>query len=655
MLKTISLKKKLIAYFLIVGLLPALIISLLAYRAATANIRGEILSELEIYAARVDSEMQKYFSEKECDINILAITGDIYESLNLLEAENWDTESPVWQERVKILEQFTGSMREEYGYADIFITNPRSEVVFSLREEMLGSDLSTRDYIKSSLEGEMTWAPLFYSDFLGENALILSAPVRSEGQQGKIVGTVNIFLDQKGIDQIVSDGIEELGESADVYLIDADGFLQTDTKLGDYTEGAALKEQIKTRAVEIYGGLYRSSTEEGNQVLHEQDEYVDYRGIPVLGQIRMTRLGSAPAGLILEIDVSEALQSVTALRNLMSIITVISFLIIIILAYSITFSITRPIQNVVEKLQEMAEKGGDLTQELKVNTQDELGEMGGSVNKMIGSVRELVARAAEISKGVEKSSDLLFSSVETSTQTLEQVASSTSELAAGTQELSNSSQEAAGLSQEVAASALHGADSIDQAVGQMQKVNEKIDFLSENIAGLGKRSEEVDAIINMITAVAEQTNLLALNAAIEAARAGEHGRGFALVAEEVRKLSEQSAESAEEISNLVKAIQVETRVAVENMKTTVEEVHSGSNLVMAGGKTFRKIVQNVEQINSKIEDISAAAQQLSAGSEEIAASTEEQSSIMEGINETADKLRAAAQELTANLERFKYN
>ena len=164
-------------------------------------------------------------------------------------------------------------------------------------------------------------------------------------------------------------------------------------------------------------------------------------------------------------------------------------------------------------------------------------------------------------------------------------------------------------------SATEGREAIAKAISQMNVIEETVGSTAQTVGQLGERSKQIGQIVDTISSIAGQTNLLALNAAIEAARAGEQGRGFAVVADEVRKLAEQSQDAAKQIANLIGGIQQETASAVIAMNTGKKEVHTGSQVVNAAGASFHEIVGNIERLSNQVKEISAAMQQLSSGSQ----------------------------------------
>ncbi len=160
-----------------------------------------------------------------------------------------------------------------------------------------------------------------------------------------------------------------------------------------------------------------------------------------------------------------------------------------------------------------------------------------------------------------------------------------------------------------------GTAVINKAVAQMETISKKFEASTEVIDALGDKSKEIGLIISLITSIAQQTNLLALNAAIEAARAGEQGRGFAVVADEVRKLAEQSAGAAHEIENLINKIQVEIDHAIRSMEEGNKAVQSGKSMVGDAGQSFYGISSEIEQVSNEMMDVSGVIEEVFSGTQ----------------------------------------
>jgi methyl-accepting chemotaxis protein len=168
-----------------------------------------------------------------------------------------------------------------------------------------------------------------------------------------------------------------------------------------------------------------------------------------------------------------------------------------------------------------------------------------------------------------------------------------------------------------------GNESIQLAVQQMQSMNNAINTTAEKVKVLGERSQEINQIVNLITDVAARTNLLALNAAIEAARAGEHGKGFTVVSSEVRKLAEQTSESAKQIAELIEDIQMTNQVSINSMDQMIGAFVHGNDAVVSAGHAFERILHSIHSVASQMRDISGTSQQMSASTQQFSVSMEE--------------------------------
>lgn len=356
-------------------------------------------------------------------------------------------------------------------------------------------------------------------------------------------------------------------------------------------------------------------------------------------------------------------------------------------------SISRPVNQLAAVAQKVA--GGDLTEQVQVDRQDEIGQLAAAFNTMVVQLKNLVKQITINAEQVAASSEELTASAEQSAQASNQVATSIADVASGSTEQLNAANEtsavveqmSAGIQQiaantsQVAAQSAQAADkaqdggrAVEKAVRQMGHIEDTVNTSAKVVTKLGERSKEIGQIVDAISGIAGQTNLLALNAAIEAARAGEQGRGFAVVAEEVRKLAEQSQEAAKKIAELIGEIQGDTDKAVVAMNEGTREVKTGAEVVNAAGAAFQEIAILVTQVSDQVKEISAAIQQMATGSQQIvgsvkkiddlskksasesqsvSAATEEQLASMEEIASSSQALAALAQDLQSAVARFR--
>lgn len=366
----------------------------------------------------------------------------------------------------------------------------------------------------------------------------------------------------------------------------------------------------------------------------------------------------------------ESTAKVESLVNILLFLGIASILIGAIVAIYISRFISKPVIAIAETAQKIS--SGDLTvAEVKVKNKDEIGDLAHSFNQMahnlrailaqVGSNAELVAASAEqlsasseqsnhASKQIADTIQSVAGGVEKQVENVERTAQTINEISIGIQHVSKNTQTVSTTAIEATEKAAGGRETIKTAVQQMNSINHTFNELSEVVKGLGARSEEIGQIIAVITGIADQTNLLALNAAIEAARAGEHGRGFAVVADEVRRLAEQSADSAQQISRLISTIQGETNKVIQSMDVATSEVVSGINVVNTAGDSFVQIEKSVNEVTSQIQEVSSAIQQIAAGSEKIVEAIEFISEASEGTAAGTEEVSAATEEQLASME-----
>ncbi len=386
-------------------------------------------------------------------------------------------------------------------------------------------------------------------------------------------------------------------------------------------------------------------------------------------------------------------QSNNAL-NINIYIVIGSLIFTIVITYLLVHSIRKPLILLSNQVKEVAD--GNLGIEpIQIKNKDEIGELAVHVNAMTENLKGLIENVMYNSQLVAATSEELSASAEETSRASEQITSSiiyiaegaekqekstheaysvVKEISAGMEQAASSIQTVAENSQSTSEKAVYGNKVLDQTVNQMNMIHRTVNHTSEIVNALGEKSDEIGKIVTIITEISEQTNLLALNAAIEAARAGEQGKGFAVVADEVKKLATQSRNAAGQISQLVDIIQLEVNKVIVSMEEGSSEIKDGINLVNESGENFKQIVKMIEEVSSQTEEVSAIFEEINASSQSIiqivemtstisvetsgqsqsvAASAEQQNASMEEMAASADILSKMAEELQDTVKGFK--
>lgn len=357
--------------------------------------------------------------------------------------------------------------------------------------------------------------------------------------------------------------------------------------------------------------------------------------------------------------------------NIGLVAVVISIVGSVFIAIFIAMIITRPINTVVNKLNELSSNEGDLTARLIVNSKDEFGQLAEAFNKMLENIHHLIRQVKQTTVEVAASSEELFSGAEQNSQATNQITMSIQEIATGNEkqvkgteegleaitEIANGVQRIAETSLTVSELALvttrdaeEGNKAVERTIQQMNTIQKTVDEAGVKVKELGELSAQVGNIVDVITGIADQTNLLALNAAIEAARAGESGKGFAVVADEVRKLAEQSKDSASKIATLIFNIQTNTANAVESTKMGIDEVEAGIQVVNEASRAFDQILTSIRNVSEKVQEVSSSSQQISVGAEQVTASIEELSEISKQSSASSQNVAASSEQQLASIE-----
>jgi methyl-accepting chemotaxis protein len=294
-----------------------------------------------------------------------------------------------------------------------------------------------------------------------------------------------------------------------------------------------------------------------------------------------------------------------------------------VIATFIARSISAQVSQMLAVIQQIA-ANNLVIDDMQVTSQDEIGQAGAALNEMKNNLHGIIQtiagtaeQLASASEELASTASLQSSGAETQKDQAAQIATAMQEMSATVTEVSDNSTKAADAARQAADTARRGGVVVEETLARMRVIAESVEATAGKIKELGKSSGQIGRIIGVIDDIADQTNLLALNAAIEAARAGEQGRGFAVVADEVRKLAERSSTATKEIAAMIKNIQDETSSAVTAMESGTRQVEEGVVSTQKSGESLKEIIRMSEHVGEMITHIATAATEQSAATEEV--------------------------------------
>lgn len=482
--------------------------------------------------------------------------------------------------------------------------------------------------------------------------------------------------------------------------------------IDEYKEGQEELEQLLNRLEPHYKKDERSFFEHIRNNISEMDELFLNDVVEVIDEHEQLmyvrskiRNQKSTAVSIVEhlIKLGEEEQSASVINAnnsmdqsgyLLIIANVVSIIIGIIIVLIISRFIHRQLDKVVRVMREISQSNL-MVSKVDYNGKDEIGQLANAANTLRDNMQIIITKVSQAASSVTHSSEGLNNSAREVKIGSEQMVTTMEELATGAERQANSAQHLsermghfvssvensqlegesiATSTKEVLTLTSDGSKLMTQSMEQMEKIDTIVSSAVEQVRGLDQKSDEISKLVHVVKDIADQTNLLALNAAIEAARAGEHGKGFAVVADEVRKLAEGVTSSVLEITNIVNSIQTETDEVVSSLNNGYNEVKDGIEQISKTGKSFetiegsissmvqdilnianrlKKIAENSNEMNELIGEIAAVSEEAAAGVEQTSASTQQTSSSMDEISGSAEALAQLAEEMNKEIAVFK--
>lgn len=659
-----SIKTKLIIYFTVLIVLLAEVVGHVSVRIASKALTKN--AEEALYSLAVDTaKLAK--SRIETQIKTLEMIATIED----ISSMNWDVQQPILQKQVP-----------KTNFLDIGIVQPDGTVYYS---DGTISQLGDREYVKKALNGEINVSDLILSRVTNELVFMYAVPIERDGE---VVGVLVGRRNASALSNITSD--VGFGESGYAYMINSKGTVvahpDEERVLNQWNPIEEVKSDKTQESVALeFKKILQEKTGVSSYSFRGNDLYDAY--VPVEG---------TDWTVVVTANKNEVLSSIPMFQKTIIIVVILTLLVGFATVYLLGSSITKPIIEAVKHSEKIASL--DITHDIPkkyLEKKDETGKLSVAMQTITDSFRQIIGQINSSSEQVAAASEELTASIQQSasaseevSKTVEQIANSASDQA---QNIQGGSSKAVLLgmsiekdqenlndlnyaSNKVKEVVEEGLVEIDNLSRITEESNDAIREIYEVILKTHDSSNKIGQASNVIASIAEQTNLLALNAAIEAARAGEAGKGFAVVADEVRKLAEQSSIFTKEIGKIVNELQNNVQNAVKTMdrvaditKEQADSVTNNKDKYMLIAQAMKDTLKVVEQLNASgqemenlkndiiatLENLSAIAEENSAATEQIAASMQEQTASIEEIENASEGLSSLAQNLQAIINKFK--
>lgn len=537
------------------------------------------------------------------------------------------------------------------GAYDIFLINNDGDVVYSVYKEAdFATNLISGPYAATTLakafrsaqslrEGQVGATDFaFYEPSYGASAIFFAAPIFENGQK---VGVVCAQLPlQDMFDAILE---TQIGQTGTAHIIGTDGKIRS---VLPGTEDVMLGTHMDSDL-----GQAAAGGGEG-QIIGQ-----DMAGVDSLGVYSSLEVAGLPWSIVGEINMSEVLAPAAEARRALLIQTGISSAIIFVLAFVFARSLAKPITRLVEHLKVLA--SGDFTTMINETRQDEIGQLGSAMDEMstqiggmIGQVTGAAHEVAGAATEIAATADQMASGLQSQEMQTTEVSAAIEQVSCSVVGISEKSGEANAAALNSGEEATTGGEVVNDAITEIQGIAEKINTAVKAVMLLGEKSEKIGEIISVINDIADQTNLLALNAAIEAARAGEHGRGFAVVADEVRKLAERTQKATEEVGSSIREIQEDTKLVIGSIEEGAGGVASGVEKAQAAGVSLDQIGNASQTLLTMINEITHAVDEQKVAVQQIAEATENISGVTQQSASAAGQAAEAAGNLSEQSERL---
>ena len=614
MFRALNIRQKLLIALLVMGIVPLFVAMWISSVDTAKSLEQQSYQQLTSIRELKKRLLNDYFTERFADLAILA------SAATHLQAHSGHT---ALGEVDADAQAFYTQFKELEEYYDLFLIDADGDVFFSVeREPDYQTNLINGPYSSSNL------ASLFRKVMNSHQAELVdfepyapsqNAPAAFIGQPilGKDGRLKTVVVLQLSIDHL-NDAMTAraaMGETGETYLVGPDKLMRSDSYLDpiNRTVLASFANPEKGRV----------DTDASNAALAGDTAtriVIDYNGNRVLSSFTPIRVKDITWAMMSEVDEKEALAPVAAMRMHLMMVIVVASIFVVIVAYLLAGSLLKPIREMTDHIDALADGRGDLSVKLTVRSNDEIATLERRLNEFLDKIHTVVSSVAQTTRVIDDATVCVSKSVEKTTTGADRQHEDSRAASLAIEELTASVQSIATSTSEARVASDHAYKEINEGMAVTEKTVDVIESLSQEVADaadvigkLNDQSKSISTVLEVIQGIAEQTNLLALNAAIEAARAGDAGRGFSVVADEVRNLAARTQSSTQQIHDIIEELQHQASHSVTVMNAGKKSADKGVEHVKHTGEYFQRITDAMSilaQMNTHI--VSASEQQASA-------------------------------------------
>lgn len=658
MFKFKKINHKLVFSFLSLSLFPLIIFAFFTINMAKSTIEQQAFNQLESVRTIKKSQLENYINSLKS--SLLVLNNSPYTAKALQDftsaTSNTGIASPEWQQ----LEQQYGAhfqnINKLNAWYDLFLIDLNGNIVFSAAKESdLGMNILNSTLADSSIGEVYKKAQNSSNDTLSISDFKPYPPSNNEpaafmmtkllDENGNAAGYVALQFPINKVNEIMQQR-DGMGATGETYLVGQDKRMRSDSFLDP--SGHSLLASFAGTVAE--NGVDTEAVNDAFNNLHTSKIIIDYNGNPVLSSFTTIELDGFKWALIAEIDEAEAFATANNLINISTITVILASIIITLIGLFIAKNISTPIVQAVNVAQHVS--AGDLTQNVAVNQIDELGLLQQAMHDMIIKLKDMIEHiSASAQQQAAASQELSSITAHTNTnvnqqhQATEQVATAINEMSASIDEVTSRTSEASDAADDSKRLVHTSSTAVNETIEQIRQLSEGILASKAMIDEVQEGTTNIVNILVVIKGIADQTNLLALNAAIEAARAGEQGRGFAVVADEVRTLAQNTQNSTIEIENMIQSLESKVIKATDSMNLGSEQAKSIVAKTHEVTQSLTEVEASVSVISDMNIQISTATQQQSEVARDISQQAVQISDISVETGDSAKEISAASDEL----------